>query len=117
MEFRIDNGKNGPELIIKRCPFCNDTDNHFYLNMDAGMFQCFKCKRTGTLFTLKSELGDLAQITQVSSNTEVVLTDEELQRVLKSHEDLKKDKEALLWLSDRQFSMESIDHFKFRCGS
>lgn len=111
-EFRIDNGKNGPELIIKRCPFCNDTDNHFYLNMDAGMFQCFKCKRTGTLFTLKSELGDLAQITQVSSNTEVVLTDEELQRVLKSHEDLKKDKEALLWLSDRKFSMEAVDHFK-----
>ena len=56
-EFKFQSG----EYILKTCPFCLDSKNHFYISKTTAQFHCHKCNESGNLFSLKKKLGDLPQ--------------------------------------------------------
>ena len=48
----------GKEIVLRECPFCGDTRNHFYIEPNEGQFFCHKCQERGNLISLKKHLGD-----------------------------------------------------------
>tara|TARA_Y100000310_G_scaffold279237_2_gene298228 strand:- start:2459 stop:4303 length:1845 start_codon:yes stop_codon:yes gene_type:complete len=46
------------EIIIKTCPFCQNKNDHFYINAskDGSPYHCQRCKASGNLTTLKRHL-------------------------------------------------------------
>ncbi len=54
LEYRIQSG----QAVLKACPFCGDTKNHFYMDPDEGAFFCHKCNERGNLITMQKHYGD-----------------------------------------------------------
>lgn len=55
----FEHKQSAGQIILKRCPFCGDTENHFYIDPgEGGPFLCHKCQAKGNLFTLRKHLGD-----------------------------------------------------------
>ncbi|MHA2220348.1 MAG: hypothetical protein ACXACY_31100 [Candidatus Hodarchaeales archaeon] len=59
-EYRI----SGDEVILKRCPYCNNSNWKFYINSKTRLFLCFRasCAVKGHISKLKAKLGDLVEI-------------------------------------------------------
>lgn len=53
--------RQGSQLCLKTCPFCNRSDFKFFIGNDNGLWICHHatCSRKGNFFTLQRELGDL----------------------------------------------------------
>src|SRR4030067_491979 len=113
-DHKIGDGANGQEIIIKACPSCKDTGHHFYINSQTGVFFCHKCQKAGSLYTLKADMGDLANPSRVAEIKEEdeTLDNQDQARVFKAHADLLLDKEMLLYLAERNFSQEAVAHFQ-----
>lgn len=45
------------EEVRIRCPFCDDTNHHLYINPDKGVGHCFRCEWGGRLVNLAKVLG------------------------------------------------------------
>lgn len=60
----IYSDRNPSQYIVKTCPLCGDTKNHFYINKTTGQFLCWKCDEQGNLYHLKKALGDTSPIVQ-----------------------------------------------------
>ena len=46
------------QIVLRTCPFCGDTGNHFFMDQTEGIFFCHKCNEQGNLITLQKHLGD-----------------------------------------------------------
>lgn len=42
-EYKLSNGKSGPQINIKECPSCHSTDWKLYLNAETGLGKCHRC--------------------------------------------------------------------------
>ena len=52
--------REGDQIRVKYCPFCNDEKYHFYISNDTeGLYYCHKCDVKGNLWYLKKYMGDL----------------------------------------------------------
>lgn len=120
-EFRTQGG----ELVLKECPFCQDTNFHFYLSQEEGNpFYCHKCQERGNLITLKKHLGDWEPLkngirsSQERSKTAVkqafspkvgVKHGLNEKMALRAHEKLLEDTEALAYVTEgRGLALETV---------
>ena len=126
-EFRTQGG----ELVLRECPFCQDTNFHFYLSQEEGSpFWCHKCQEKGNLITLQKHLGDyeprresgnrsglhpskpqaaIKQAFPVKAGSRKGL-DEKI--ALRAHEELLGNAEALRYLTEeRKITIETIKTF------
>jgi len=107
-EFKLQSG----EYILKVCPLCHDSKNHFYISASTGAFNCFKCQETGNLFSLKKRVGDLPE--NRSNHTPKKIVD--LKKVEEQHKALLANPEALKYLQEeRGFSLKMIKYFRLGC--
>ena len=114
--YKIVQSQNGPQFLIEKCPFCFDKNGtHFYISSITGQFYCHRCGQSGSLFTLKKHLGDLVEPISFDTLTpkeEIIIDDMEFENAQKAHLKLLQDKDVLLYLSSRCFSLEAVKHFK-----
>jgi hypothetical protein len=55
MDYRTSAG----QVVLKRCPFCGDDGNHFYIDSgEDGPYFCHKCQARGNLVSLRKHFGD-----------------------------------------------------------
>jgi len=119
--------KEGKEIVLKDCPFCADSNFHFYMDPgEDGLYFCQKCQAKGNLITLKKHFGDL-QSQSSNGNTfrkpqdgikqafpspvKAKILDEQI--VLQAHERFLKDEEAVRYLiEERKISLETAKTFK-----
>ena len=59
----------GKERVC-RCPFCDDTSAHCYVNVEKQVFYCHKCSESGNIWKLKRHFGDLV-ISKGTNDTRV----------------------------------------------
>lgn len=108
---------NNRDIAIKTCPFCGKSKWKFYIHAEKTMYRCWHCDARGNLYKLKRDLGDLDNklVSAASSSTSSKQSDFrkiELDAVLKLHKKLLGDEDAKKYLSDRGFSIKTINHFK-----
>ena len=58
-------------LVVKTCPYCGDSNKHFYVNPITSQFLCFKCDVNGNLYKLKKDLGDISPISSIPSTFKI----------------------------------------------
>jgi twinkle protein len=103
------------EYELDDCPFNGCGPGHFYINQKTHLFYCHKCGKRGHLLSLKKRLGDLPQISHVSSLIKTKTPSKIIEtRVIEEyHRALLENKQALSYLMDeRCFSLETIRKFK-----
>lgn len=109
--FKLKNG----EYELDDCPFNGCGPGHFYINQKTYLFVCHKCGERGHLLSLKKRLGDLPQISHVSSSIKTKTPPKiiETSVIEEYHRALLENKQALSYLVDeRCFSLETIKKFK-----
>jgi len=114
IRYQLEEGRNGQEIVVQTCPFCRDNGWHFYINSQSGFYHCFHCPETGTFFTLKRHLGDIANVismADLSKPKEELPTDEEWQMVNEAHKALLRKKAVLKYLAKRAFTNIAIEFF------
>ena len=115
LRYRLEDGKNGKEIVVQTCPFCRNPNYHFYINSQTGFFQCFVCPETGTFLTLKRHLGDVLNVVSTMDlagvPTTELPTEEEWTKINEAHEALLCNKGALRYLAKRRFTQEAIEFF------
>lgn len=107
----------GDQAELAICPYCHDKKGtHFYISLETGQNYCHKCEARGSLYSLKTFVGDLMPI---KSFSQIVPEEPEediatlMAQVELSHRELFLNKEALEYLlQDRKFSIEAIKYFK-----
>ena len=123
----IEHKKQGGEIVLRDCPFCGDTKSHFYIQSgEDGLFFCHKCQEKGNLITLKKQFGDYEPGRDPGNGTEShprklygsvrqafpgnegqgKAIDEKI--ILKAHERLLGDAEAMSYLEARKITLETI---------
>lgn len=114
MTYKLSDGANGKEAIVMVCPYCKDTKYHFYFNLINKVFYCHKCNQKGTLFTLKADQGDVANVVPVSTipEEETQFSNEDIHKISEAYANLLYDKEASLYVMERGFTREAIDYFR-----
>ena len=78
-DYRRTEGHNGPQLLVKVCPFClDDKGTHFYIG-DAynGPFICHHCQRSGSLDDLMEAMGHIQPVRNPYEEQQVTMTPEE----------------------------------------
>jgi twinkle protein len=107
-EFKLQSS----EYILKICPFCQDSRNHFYISKSTSQFKCHKCGESGNLLSLKKRLGDLPERGYIPKPTKAI----DLEKVELRHRALLQNEEALSYLrAKRGFSVETIKQFRLGC--
>lgn len=115
-KYKSIQSQRGIEFLLERCPFCKDNKGtHFYINSRTGQYFCHHCDNSGTFLTLKKHMGDL--VDPISFDTlvpkeDIIIDDVEFENIQKAHLKLLQDKNTLLYLSSRYFSLEAVKHFK-----
>jgi len=63
-EYKRVEGHNGPQILIKICPYCHDSKyTHFYLaDTYNGPFVCHKCQIAGSLDDLMEHVKDIRPV-------------------------------------------------------
>lgn len=114
-ETRTD---NETWIRLELCPFCRDKKGHFYICAETAQYKCHagSCGVAGSFYTLKKYLGDIAPITSIkdiarTEEPENTLHTTWFPRVIKAHQDLLRNPEAMEYLRLRKFSMEAITQF------
>lgn len=107
---RWDATLKGEEYVVKTCPYCEKSDNSFYISAKTGQFRCMRasCGKTGNLLTLKKDLGDLKQSKPKEDASKFISSD----LIEKRHNRLKNKPEYLDKLYARGITDEAIDFFR-----
>lgn len=123
IEYRIQSG----QIVLKTCPFCEDSQSHFYMDQNEGIYFCHKCQERGNLITLQKHLGDYsshrenkymkhnpqATIKPAFSDidkTSIVLDEK---KTLETHEQLLNDQDAINYITRiRGISLDTVKVFK-----
>ena len=98
----------GSEAVMN-CPFCQDTERKFFVNLESGVFKCFhenKCGRSGSFWQLQKDLGD----------------EPEARSILRPRKEYRKpdvkahalDAAATAFFAGRKISSETLERFKVR---
>ena len=124
--------KSGSNLKAK-CPFHNEKTPSFFISPDRGSYYCFGCAAKGDIFTFVQEfegldfkgalklLADKAMVPLESFNKEEnVLASSEKENLYKIMEeatnyfsnDLKQNKEVLIYLKNRGLEEKTIESFR-----
>jgi len=101
--------KVGRELIVRDCPFCQDQKNHFYLNIETGVFDCKKCGEKGNLNSLKKSQGDSKAGGLRSLGSEKKYQPPDTNLAEKYYKGI--SERALAYWQSRGISSETIDRF------
>lgn len=97
-------------FIVSTCPVCLDTGSHFGIHKTLGLWQCFKCEKSGNLYTLKREMGDIAEPKQFAPNeTEVDIPISLVQALTNS---LMHNPSACQYLQNRGIHEATARHFQ-----
>lgn len=122
LEYRIESG----QIILKVCPFCGDSRNHFYMTQGEGLFLCHKCQEKGNLITLKKHCGDFQDrhtmnksylkpqgaVREAFPNKNDSIAPDE-KKATDSHQRLLSDKDALNYITGtRGIGIETVKAFK-----
>lgn len=109
-------------IAIKTCPFCGKDKWKFHIHRETTQWRCFGgCPKTGNLYSLKKDLGDIHKATNgVTSAANAAGGEPQknyktvpMEHVLRWHDDLINNPEKLaLVMAWRGFSEEAIFHFK-----
>lgn len=103
------------KIELYECPFCKQNNTkfgHFYIIIDGsnrdGLWQCFRCGKSGNLITLQQQLGDrIADVVSFTDSKNIKI--EELPNIELCHENLLGDENALDYLiNERGFSLNII---------
>jgi twinkle protein len=124
----LDHRITAGQVVLKRCPFCGDEGNHFYLDQgEEGPFFCHKCQERGNLFQLKKHLGDippkfssgngtrkpLSGVSRAFPNKDIGNHRPDPKTANQAFERLLGDTEALSYITEaRRISMGAVNHFK-----
>jgi len=122
--------RSGPQKVGD-CPLCGaitdmrQNKKRFHINGDTGVWQCYECKETGNLISLKRILGDLNEPAPVFSkfgtkrDAQLRITQEpkgkviDYEKVDKMHKDLLKHEAGMKYLKeDRKLTAKSIKKYK-----
>jgi len=113
---------DGENISIKTCPFCGKSKGKFHIHKQTTQWRCWGgCPKTGNLYSLKKELGDLSTpIKGVISASDAAGGSAQknyktvpMEHVLRWHDALINSPEKLeLVMGWRGFSLEAIEHFK-----
>lgn len=100
----------GDEYTVKTCPYCQKSDDSFYISAKTGQFRCMRasCGKTGNLLTLKRDLGDLKQSKPKEDSSKFISSD----NIEKWHNRLKNKPEYLDKVRARGITDEAIDFFR-----
>lgn len=103
---RVDSNRVELEL----CPFCDKTGyGHFYIEINHGLWICHHCGKDGNLYDLQRELGIKHEPKREKEPNKM----DSLPDVVKCHEDLLQDGDALDYLMNgRGFSLDIIKQQK-----
>src|SRR6185503_5613050 len=56
---------NGDNVSVEVCPICKNPNHKFYINVSesesAGLWSCKVCQRSGNLYQLRAEIGDVLE--------------------------------------------------------
>lgn len=115
--YKLVESTKGREINLQICPFCKDNKNHFFLNSISGQYYCHKCNAAGGIYALKKHMGDLAEplsFEDLAPKEDKIIYDEiaRMTEVDSAHLRLLQNKNVLLYLSSRAFSLEAVKHFK-----
>ena len=118
-DYKPINSANGLQLNLKVCPFCHKPDYHFYINAETGQFICHhgECQEAGGLYRLKKHLGDLMEPTAFSDmadqdENKPSFAPDKYEEIRAAHTRLLQDKETLLYLTSRAFTLEAVKYFQ-----
>jgi twinkle protein len=123
-EKGFEHRTQGREIILRECPFCGDTKNHFNIEPQEGLFTCFKCQEKGNLITLKKHLGDYEKSRESLPRRPQGTIQEAFPKregqgkaidekiILQAHERLLGDTEAMAYLEGRRITPEAVKAFK-----
>ena len=118
------------QIVLRTCPFCGDTGNHFFMDQTEGIFFCHKCNEQGNLIILQKHLGDYrgdgyhgyssrpappqsGGCVKPAFSTPKKFTILDEQETIAFHDRLLTDQAALRYVTDtRGISMEAVKHFK-----
>lgn len=105
------------QFVVQVCPFCKSNDYHFYINRETGQYFCHHadCNQSGGFLTLKRHMGDVANVMTISGNLsqeKKELSSEQVQEILKAHDAIWDDVEALRYVHKRGFTEEAVRYFK-----
>jgi 5S rRNA maturation endonuclease (ribonuclease M5)/KaiC/GvpD/RAD55 family RecA-like ATPase len=104
---------SGMELITT-CPLCNK-EEHFYMNVNNGLWDCKVCGQNGNITTLRKLLGDPIPGLVVMGESAVQQRPKELPNIAECYTRLMADQDALDYLvSTRGWKLEVIE--KLRLG-
>ena len=112
------------QFRVKQCASCGDTNNHFFINKETGLWDCKKCGDTGNLWTLRRHLEPIDNVTSLAemmktesggrTSSGFVQKSEECDEahVTQYVEMLMQTSTAISYLLERGLSRESIVQFK-----
>ena len=65
-QYKVEKRPSGPNAIMI-CPYCNDKDNTFAINLNHGAFQCYRknnCGVSGSFYQFQIDQGDEPETTK-----------------------------------------------------
>ncbi len=113
LDFKLVKSSNGLQAKVRTCPFCRNSDSHFYINVETGQYKCHHgiCGEEGGLFTLKRFLGDIAEVKPVVVPT-VSLPPNMNNMVEEAHDLVYDNTDAIRYMARRHWSKSAFEYFK-----
>jgi len=106
-------------LAVQTCPFCKKSKWKFNIIASSGVYRCWHCSESGTLYKLKRELGDLQSVmpaSEATTGSSIVpknFIEINMEVVEKWNRQLLRSKQALSYVEKvRGINYETILHFK-----
>ena len=105
-EYRLQ----GTEARLN-CPFCDDTEGKFNINLESGLWLCWhanRCGKSGNLYQLQKALGDTPEGVKdaVKHKTKQYRRPEAKGIIVTPSESI------LKWFADRKISAETVSRFR-----
>jgi len=110
-ELKTSSGQD----VARTCPFCEDTNWHFYIDPEKMVYFCHKCNVKGNEITLRKHFNDLSNVSITSFRKAIGFKEPKKpadDKAIKYHEALLKNLPALDYLKKRGIEMDTIKHFK-----
>jgi len=114
-EYKVDNANEN--LILKTCPICQDTGDHFYLGIatkNLGLWNCFKCRQGGSWNKLKRHIvGEEGCFIDTPFHAKPKINVEQgASKTVTAHNRLLSDSDTMSWLYNRNIKIDSIQKYK-----
>jgi twinkle protein len=103
--------KRGTQFNLEECPLCRAGGWHFFMSSETGAWDCKKCGKSGSLVTLKKELGDMEESTG-NPFAKKEFKQPDRNEMLKYHHSLSENQAALAYLHSRGINDASITRFR-----